>query len=153
MAAPGNGRRAPDTRFDAMYDRIIEVQQKQAAIAESQAAMGARRDQILDRVSETLAKLGNLAEIISSLTKTNADEIGQLAQVMGNHDNNSKEGREILRDALNHTKEAAIAEIKEDGQRRDKEQRWWLFAAALIGTALGSGTLAPWLEGLLKFHP
>lgn len=61
--SPDNGsvRRIPGTWQDAAYERLIEIQERQAAIAHAQAEAGVRRDEILAHLSEKIQEIPGIA--------------------------------------------------------------------------------------------
>lgn len=122
--------KAPASKVDALYERLIEIQQTQAEIAREQAKAGVERDQIV-------VKLANMIENVQSTLKERGPVFQEIMEGVG---------------AIPGIAGASVAEVVEKvdaklGQR-NKALVIWVGIASFLGTALG-GSVHDWLGRLL----
>lgn len=57
-------RGAPDSRIDAIYERVIEIQERQQSFNEQLLAAGIRREEILDKMAQVVGRMSPQVEAV-----------------------------------------------------------------------------------------
>lgn len=124
-----------------MIERLIQIQERQMAIAESQNQSGARRDETLVKVGDTLAELTQVVKGREALFQEIHEAVNELPEV-------TKSSASTVVVAISKL----IGEERAAFSEQIRKLKWWLFAATFMGSLLG-GSSRELIEALLKFHP
>lgn len=114
------GRLAPVDRSDAIYERLVEIQERQQAINEQQIAASAQRDRFFEKLAESVNAMARLLESRSDVFERIEKEI----------------------EARPHIVETTAKAVKDHVDEKIKSLAAWLALATFAGSAAGNSVKA-----------
>lgn len=133
-----SARVSPGGRNDAIYERLIEIQERQNAIAESQVAAGMQRQ-------HTDEKLGEMVGQIATMLDRRSPTFDLIRR-------NIEDSPEERLKAVNEVKSHVDKACEKMGNKMDG--LWWRLAVAtFLGSALGNGVGTSIIDWFFKLKP
>ena len=118
------------TAAERIYERIVDVQEKQTEIAKEQASAGVVRDLVLSKMTDTLDRLAKATEGMVEIVKAHDAPIRDAAEGIDDLPKIAADNLKAYCHALDvHDKRAA---------KRSRRLSWLLPLATFAGALLGS---------------